>query len=39
MKTVPSKNALELYYAPHIQQGGSIGSLAMLLMPTVGYPG
>ncbi|MFN8017720.1 MAG: DUF4214 domain-containing protein [Acidimicrobiales bacterium] len=39
MKAVPSKTAMATYYAPHIQLGGSQGSLAMLLMPTVGYPG
>jgi hypothetical protein len=38
MKTVPSTNALLTYYAPHIQGGGSMGSLAMVLMPTNGYP-
>ena len=38
MKTVPTNNGLLTYYAPHIQAGGSMGSLAMLLMPTVGYP-
>jgi hypothetical protein len=38
MKTVPSTTALDTYYAPHIQHGGNQGVLAMVLMPTVGYP-
>jgi hypothetical protein len=38
MKGVPTNNGLLTYYAPHIQAGGSMGSLAMLLMPTLGYP-
>lgn len=38
MKTVPSADALDTYYASHIQNGGSQGELAMLLMPTLGYP-
>ncbi len=38
MKTVPTNNGLLTYYAPHIQAGGNMGSIAMLLMPTVGYP-
>lgn len=38
MKTVPSAADLHTYYASHIQNGGSQGTLAMLLMPTNGYP-
>lgn len=38
MKAVPTNEGLLTYYAPHIQEGGSQGSLAMLLMPTNGYP-
>lgn len=38
MKGVPTNNGLLTYYAPHIQGGGSMGSIAMLLMPTNGYP-
>ena len=38
MKTVPSNEGLLTYYAPHIQGGGSQGSVAMLLMPTNSYP-
>jgi len=38
MKAVPTDNGLKTYYAPHIQEGGSQGSLAMLLMPTNSYP-
>ncbi|WP_421119164.1 DUF4214 domain-containing protein [Aquihabitans daechungensis] len=38
MKGVPTNNGLLTYYAPHVQGGGSIGSLAMVLMPTNGYP-
>ena len=38
MKKVPTNEGLLTYYAPHIQGGGSMGSIAMLLMPTNGYP-
>lgn len=38
MKAAPSPSALTTYYAPHLAGGGTQGSLAMLLMPTVGYP-
>ena len=38
MKKVPANEGLLTYYAPHIQGGGSQGSLAMLLMPTNTYP-
>jgi hypothetical protein len=38
MKTVPKADALHTYYASHIQNGGTQGTLAMLLMPTLGYP-
>jgi hypothetical protein len=38
MKSVPSYDALQTYYASHIQHGGTQGTLAMLLMPTNGYP-
>lgn len=38
MKKVPTNEGLLTYYAPHVQGGGSTGSLAMLLMPTNGYP-
>ena len=38
MKAVPSNEGLLTYYAPHIQAGGSAGSVAMFLMPTNGYP-
>lgn len=38
MKGVPTNNGLLTYYAPHIQGGGSMGSVAMVLMPTNGYP-
>lgn len=36
MKQAPSDESLYLFYASHIQNGGSQG--AMLLMPTHGYP-
>jgi hypothetical protein len=38
MKEKPSNEALATYYASHIQHGGTQGTLAMLLMPTNGYP-
>ena len=38
MKGVPTNTGLLTYYAPHIQGGGSMGSIAMVLMPTNGYP-
>ncbi|MCU1368955.1 MAG: hypothetical protein JWO77_149 [Ilumatobacteraceae bacterium] len=38
MKKVTTNEGLLTYYAPHIQGGGSMGSLAMILMPTNGYP-
>jgi hypothetical protein len=38
MKKVPNNEGLLTYYAPHIQAGGSMGSVAMVLMPTNGYP-
>ena len=38
MKAAPSVAALTTYYAPHVAGGGTQGSLAMLLMPTQGYP-
>ena len=38
MKKVPTNEGLLTYYAPHIQGGGSQGSVAMLLMPTNSYP-
>jgi hypothetical protein len=38
MKQVTTNEGLLTYYAPHIQGGGSMGSLAMVLMPTNSYP-